>query len=134
MAHTKSSYGPQSTRPRAKAVATEPRSASVSLDRAALLSGSRHVTSEPEPPDIMTSDETSTYLWERYRLQRSARRLGQLRAGPAAAGPRFYRAGNIALYKRPDVDAWVVTQLGQSFASTSEEQAYYAQQRKQTVP
>jgi hypothetical protein len=133
MAHTKSPYGPQDAKARAETAAAEQHD-NTPLNRKELLSGARHVTSEPEPPDIMTSDETSTYLWERYRLQRSARRLGQLRAGPADAGPRFYRAGNIALYKRPDVDAWAATQLGQSFASTTDEQAYYAQQRKQTAP
>jgi hypothetical protein len=124
-----SKYDPR-LHPRSTAVhAKKPRQT-----RQELLSGSRHASAE-EPADdrVMTCEEASEYLWEQYRLQRSPRRLGQLRAGPVGSGPEFHRVGNIPLYRQSKVNNWARAQLGESFTNTSDEQAFYAQRRQRIL-
>jgi hypothetical protein len=77
-----------------------------------------------DPETIFTGKEASEYLWVRWRLQRSERRLGQLRGQPVGAGPAFHRDGCAVRYKRGSLDAWAVKQLGREHGSTSDESAW----------
>jgi hypothetical protein len=67
----------------------------------------------------LTPEEASKYLWEKFRLKRNERRLGQLRY--AGTGPLFHRNGLAVRYHQNDLDAWGLKQLGQPIASTSQE-------------
>jgi hypothetical protein len=71
------------------------------------------------PP--FTPAELSEHLWDRWRIQRSARRLGQLRL--TGGGPPFQRDGNVVIYPRKLADQWAVEMLGAPVTSTSEEAA-----------
>jgi hypothetical protein len=73
---------------------------------------------------ILTTKEASNYLWDRWRIQRSERRLAQLRALPIGTGPAFMRDGVVARYRRDSLDAWAEQQLGHVFGSTSDESAW----------
>jgi hypothetical protein len=71
---------------------------------------------------FLTDKEASRYLWERYRIRRSPRRLGQLRA-MSSRGPQYHRDGNAVRYRRDALDDWALKQLGEPAVSTSEETA-----------
>jgi hypothetical protein len=81
----------------------------------------------PDPPrsDFLTAEETSEYLWRKFRLRRSPRRLAQLRALPCGAGPPFYRDGCVVRYRPASVDTWALQQLGNEFVNTTAEAAYH---------
>jgi hypothetical protein len=72
--------------------------------------------------DFLTAEETSQYLWDHYRIQRSERRLGQLRA-QSGLGPPFHRDGNAVRYRRGALDEWAIKQLGEPAMSTAQETA-----------
>jgi hypothetical protein len=72
--------------------------------------------------DFLTAEETSQYLWDQYRIQRSERRLGQLRA-LSGLGPPFHRDGNAVRYHRGALDEWAIKQLGEPAISTAQETA-----------
>jgi hypothetical protein len=71
--------------------------------------------------DLLTTEEVSRYLSERWRLKRGPRRLAELRA--AGTGPEYHRTmGNRGvIYSRRAVDRWAVGVLGVAVASTAEE-------------
>jgi hypothetical protein len=72
---------------------------------------------------ILTSEEASRYLWQCWRLQRSPRRLAQLRALPVGAGPAFHRDGCAVRYRKRSLDTWATKQLGAEHGNTSVESA-----------
>lgn len=80
---------------------------------------------DQDPPDgaILTCEEASQHLWERWRLRRSERRLAQLRALPVGTGPAYHRDGTCVRYRRASLDAWAMRQLGDEHGSTSAESA-----------
>jgi hypothetical protein len=82
----------------------------------------------PSRPPPFTPEELSAFLWENYRVQRSPRRLGQLRA--AGGGPPYVRDGVVARYPRETAIAWVETLLGAPVRSTSEESARRSLERR----
>jgi hypothetical protein len=103
-----------------------------------LLSGSATVETPPTPTknstdrsndSFFTGREASEYLWKRYRIQRSERRLAQLRAAPVGAGPPYFRDGAVPRYRRGSLDTWALMQLGREHGSTSDEAAFHQQQR-----
>lgn len=67
----------------------------------------------------MTSEEASNYLWERHRIRRSPRRLGQLRA--TGDGPPYQRDGLVVIYRPNLLDDWVKEHLGDPVRSTAQE-------------
>jgi hypothetical protein len=70
----------------------------------------------PLPPD-----EFSKFLWDNFRIQRSPRRLAQLRM--SGQGPPFMRDGNVVRYPPRLGSIWAIEQLGAPVRSTSEESA-----------
>jgi hypothetical protein len=70
----------------------------------------------PLPPD-----ELSAFLWTFFRIQRSPRRLAQLRM--SGEGPPFLRDGNVVRYPPRLAAVWAVEQLGEPVRSTAEESA-----------
>jgi hypothetical protein len=91
------------------------------------LGGSAVVAAPDANSAFLTAEETSSYLWQRFRLRRSPRRLAQLRALPAGAGPPFYRDGCVVRYRSASVDTWALQQLGNEFTNTTAESAYHQQ-------
>jgi hypothetical protein len=89
----------------------------------------RAPASEPSFGRFLTAKEASAYLWEQYRLQRSERRLAQLRAAPVGAGSPFHRDGCAVRYRRESLDAWAAKQLGCEHGSTSAEAAFHQQRQ-----
>jgi hypothetical protein len=71
--------------------------------------------------DFLTCEEARDYLWAEYRLQRSERRLGQLRL--SGEGPAYHRAGNAVRYRRSALDDWALKLLGAPAISTADETA-----------
>jgi hypothetical protein len=82
-------------------------------------------TSAPDAFDAapLTPEETVEYLWSRWRIQRSIRRLAQLRM--LGSGPAFVRDGNVVRYPPRLVDQWAVQVLGPPVRSTAEEAAHH---------
>jgi hypothetical protein len=68
-----------------------------------------------------TAEELSVFLWDNYRVQRSPRRLAQLRT--TGGGPPYVRDGIVARYPQDLAIAWVERLLGAPVRSTAEESA-----------
>ena len=92
------------------------------------LLGTTAPASRPPP---FTAEELSVFLWERYRVQRSPRRLAQLRS--VGGGPPFVRDGIVARYPQELAVAWVETLLGAPVSSTSEESARRLLERREAA-
>jgi hypothetical protein len=69
--------------------------------------------------DFLTCAEASAYLWAKFRLKRSERRLAQLRL--VGTGPGYHRAGNAVRYRRDALDSWALAVLGGPMTSTAAE-------------
>jgi hypothetical protein len=74
------------------------------------------VDGAPLPPD-----EFAAWLWKYFRIQRSPRRLAQLRM--SGHGPPFVRDGCVVRYPLRLAAIWAVELLGEPVSSTSEENA-----------
>jgi hypothetical protein len=70
---------------------------------------------------VLTPDELSTRLWERFRIRRSTRRLAQLRAN--GGGPPYRRDGVVVRYPVDHADEWAEQVLGELVTSTAQETA-----------
>ena len=81
------------------------------------------------PFEILTAKEASAFLWQCFRLQRSERRLAQLRGHPVGAGPPFHRDGCAVRYRRASLIEWAQKQLGREHGNTSAEQAFHQSNR-----
>ena len=92
--------------------------------------GTPVLSDDPEtlPGAILTCEEASQYLWSRWRLRRSDRRLAQLRSLPVGTGPVYLRDGCCVRYRQASLDQWAMKQLGEEHGSTSDESA-----RRQTA-
>jgi hypothetical protein len=75
------------------------------------------------PP--FTPEELSEYLWTRWRIKRSPRRLGQLRSIGGGGSPPYVRDGLAVRYPRKLADQWAAETLGQPVRSTAEEAVRY---------
>lgn len=72
---------------------------------------------DASPP--FTTQELSKFLWDEYRIQRSAMRLARLRY--IGGGPPFVRDGVQVRYPLPLARRWAKGQLGTPVQSTGEE-------------
>jgi hypothetical protein len=95
--------------------------------RRALLSGAKHVTTEPPDPEdypdtaFLDPDQASAFLWRTFRLSRGRRRLAQLRA--EGTGPKYFRDGNVVRYQPRHLREYGEKCLAGPVSSTSEESA-----------
>jgi hypothetical protein len=92
-----------------------------------LREGDTTTMTQPNTGSILTPKEASAYLWANYRLQRSERRLAQLRAAPVGSGPPYHRDGCTVRYRQESLDTWAMQQLGREHGNTSDESAFNQQ-------
>ena len=62
--------------------------------------------------------EASTYLKERYGIDRKASTLAKLAC--LGGGPRFEHAGRVPLYSPAELDAWALSIMSPLKSSTSD--------------
>ncbi len=105
-----------------------PKSASVFVSKSAPARAPKpepmtaHVTAYvPDDGPPLPADELCAYLWTKYRVKRSPRRLAQLRI--EGGGPPFVRDGCVVRYPLRLADAWVAELYGEPVRSTTEESA-----------
>lgn len=63
--------------------------------------------------------QAGDYLFTTYGVC-SPHALGRLAS--VGGGPRFHKAGRLAIYKKSDLDAWAAEKLGATVASTADYQ------------